>query len=557
MPKRTVVEIPQEAHAQRLAALRRARYGYVLALHLVLLCAAGRNPTDLAAVLFCSRSSVYRMVRAYRAGPLGLEPAADGRLSPPVRTTVLVPTLRRSLRALLKAPPRAFGWCRTRWSCATLAATLQTKRGMTVSAETRRRWVHEVDWVWKRAKLVAKDDDLQRVDRLARIRVVYAQLRLCEALVCADEREIHLLPKVGYAGMPKGSQLEVRTPGQHQKDYLAGALDLPTGTLPHGVGPRKTNALCRNLLTQLDARYPADRYTQRYVVVAHYTIHQAKAVAQWLATHPRVTLLWLPTYCPRANPIARAFGDVHDGCTRNHQRKRLPELVAEVEDHGHLNGPWQYKLSDLYYEAAVTAAVEKIATEEHATAAACVYQSHVDRFSRKGRPPSGAVWRGGVPRLVPGGGGSPGVGPATKGLDQPASKGPRARSGLFSLMGYSRLSTEAAKPPARADPKHRRITPSRPENTPTGAVRLGSAAPAWAGATSEWCPRPWMPHILHRHTHMQYWVTCGRGCWGISVVKAKSTRSLSSRPPHVGHASSVTLTSTGGSVIASGGGAPR
>ena len=32
-----------------LAALRRARYGYLLALHILLLCAAGRNPTEIAA----------------------------------------------------------------------------------------------------------------------------------------------------------------------------------------------------------------------------------------------------------------------------------------------------------------------------------------------------------------------------------------------------------------------------------------------------------------------------------------------------------------------------
>jgi putative transposase len=370
MPTHTIVDIPQEEQAQMLAALRRARYGYLLALHILLLSAAGRTPTDIAAVLFCSRSSVYRTVRAYRAGTLGLKPDDDGRLRPPIRTTMLVSTLRRSLLALLKAPPRAYGWCRTRWSCATLAATLQTKRGITVSAETMRRWVHEVGWVWKRAKLVAKDDDPQRVDRLARIRFVYEQLRLREALVFADELDIHLLPKVGYAWMPQGSQLEVMTPGQNQKHDLAGALDLTTGTLHHCLGPRKTNALFRDLLTQLEVRYPTDCYTRLYVVVDNDKIHKAKAVEPWLATHPRVTLLFLPTYCPRANPIERAFGDVHDCCTRNHQRKRLPELVADVEDHVRLNGPWQYKLSDLSYQPAVTAAVETIAAKEHAMAAA-------------------------------------------------------------------------------------------------------------------------------------------------------------------------------------------
>ena len=137
-----------------------------------------------------------------------------------------------------------------------------------------RRWVHEVGWVWKRAKLVAKDDDPQRVERLARIRRVYEQLRLWEALVFA------------------------------------------------------------------------------------------KAVEQWLAEHPRVTRLFLPTYCPRANPIERACGDVHDLCTRNHTRTRLPDLVADVGEHLHVNGPRPYKLSEIYDDPAITAAVERMAMEK-------------------------------------------------------------------------------------------------------------------------------------------------------------------------------------------------
>jgi putative transposase len=370
MPNSTFVEISPEEQAEMLAALRRARYGYLLALHILLLCAAGRTPTDIAAVLFCSRSSVYRTVRAYRKGALGWEHDAQGRLVSPMRATVLLPTLRRSLVALLKATPRAYGWCRTRWSCATLALTLRDIRGLTASAETVRRWVHEVGWVWKRSKLVAKDDDPRRVERLARIRFIFEQLTGDEAMVFADELDIHLLPKVGYAWMPQGTQMTVMTPGTNEKHYLAGALDLATGTLLHCVAAHKTNALFRDLLSCLDACYPAERYTRLYVVVDNYTIHHAKAVEQWLAAHPRFTLLWLPTYGPRANPIERAFGDVHDLCTRNHTRKRLRDLVADVEAHLHLNGPWQYRLSELYYEPAVTAAVEKIAAEEHTKVAA-------------------------------------------------------------------------------------------------------------------------------------------------------------------------------------------
>lgn len=36
MPRSTVLDIPPEEYAQMLAALRRARYGYLLALHILL-----------------------------------------------------------------------------------------------------------------------------------------------------------------------------------------------------------------------------------------------------------------------------------------------------------------------------------------------------------------------------------------------------------------------------------------------------------------------------------------------------------------------------------------
>jgi hypothetical protein len=65
MPNGTFVDLPPEKQAQMLAAPRCARYGYLLALQVLLLCAAGRTPAAIAAYLFCSRSSVYRTVCKY------------------------------------------------------------------------------------------------------------------------------------------------------------------------------------------------------------------------------------------------------------------------------------------------------------------------------------------------------------------------------------------------------------------------------------------------------------------------------------------------------------
>src|SRR5262249_3030598 len=132
VPSTTLLEMPPEEQAQMRTILRRTRYGYLLAFRVLLLCAAGRNPTEIAAFLVCSRSSVYRIVCAYRTGNLGVRIEQDGQLSIAVQSTILMPWLTRSLDALLKKAPRVYGWCRTRRSCAALAATLRTKHGLKV-----------------------------------------------------------------------------------------------------------------------------------------------------------------------------------------------------------------------------------------------------------------------------------------------------------------------------------------------------------------------------------------------------------------------------------------
>ena len=96
MPRTTIIEMAPEEQAHILAAVRRARHGYVLALQILLLCAAQRTPTEIAAVLFCSRSTVYRVVKAYRAGQVGgtwRRQRRAGRAGPLRRLTGLAPAL--------------------------------------------------------------------------------------------------------------------------------------------------------------------------------------------------------------------------------------------------------------------------------------------------------------------------------------------------------------------------------------------------------------------------------------------------------------------------------
>ena len=354
MPTSIVSTLSSDEQARLRSFLRASRYGWILMLEIVLLTSAGYSPSAVSQVLFCSRSSVYRCLRRFQKHRAAI---LSGDSLPPRRATSVPPLLRRCLLALAKRAPSAYGWCRTRWSCAALAAQLALTHGIAVSAETVRRWLHVCDWVWKRTKLRARDDDPDRNEKLARIRLALQQMRADTALLFADEMDLELLPKVGAQWMPKAMQVEVWTPGKNQKCALAGALDIRSGRLLHEVGAKKNTDLFLRLLERLDALYDSSRVRRMIVVADNYGVHRAKRVQRWVAAHPRFELLFLPRYCPEANPIERVFGDVHDHCTRNHRRKRLRDLVSDVRRYVVEQGPWRYQIPSIYAEKEVTEAL--------------------------------------------------------------------------------------------------------------------------------------------------------------------------------------------------------
>src|ERR687884_145116 len=140
MPSQIVVELSSTEQARLRQQMRRFRLLCpLLRLHILLLLAQHRSPTEIADWLLCSRSSIYEVAACWRQG---WRPGQIQETAQPHSVMSLVPSLRRSLLVLLRTPPAVEGWCRVRWSCATLALSLQARRSLTVSAETVRRWLH-------------------------------------------------------------------------------------------------------------------------------------------------------------------------------------------------------------------------------------------------------------------------------------------------------------------------------------------------------------------------------------------------------------------------------
>jgi hypothetical protein len=102
---------------------------------------------------------------------------------------------------------------------------------------------------------------------------------------------------------------------------LRAARDGVTGTLQSVISERKNRWLFIERWRVIEQACPDTQCVKSYVSRTTTGGTKAKAVALWLAQHPRFELVCVPGDCPRANPIERAFGDVPDKCTRNHNRR--------------------------------------------------------------------------------------------------------------------------------------------------------------------------------------------------------------------------------------------
>jgi hypothetical protein len=123
----------------------------------------------------------------------------------------------------------------------------------------------------------------------------------------------------------------------------------------HRTGARKNRFLFLDLLRALARISPGVSFRRVSVGADHYRIHTAGDVRRWLARHPRLVLLWLPRYCPQANPIEPILGDRHDQIPRHHRHHTLPPLWAEAQRYWRPRAhPGQ--LPSIYHERAVESA---------------------------------------------------------------------------------------------------------------------------------------------------------------------------------------------------------
>jgi transposase len=298
----------------------------------------GRTGRETAAVLGVCNTTVYRVAARFRE--YGEASLWDGRKDngrPKLDADYL-----GLLDEVVRSKPADHGCRRPTWTRELLVETMRRKTGIRIHVTTMSRALATIEarrgkprprvaCPWHPARKTRRLNELQRLaESVSRSR---GSRR--DVLVYEDEVDIHLNPKIGLDWMGKGQQKEVLTPGQNEKRYLAGALDVRTGLLHWVEGDQKTSWLFMDLLKKLTIVYAKARTI--HVILDNYGIHSSEVIGIALCHFAlRIRLHFLPPYCPDHNRIERVWQDLHANVTRNHERRTMTELMRDVRHYMHI-----------------------------------------------------------------------------------------------------------------------------------------------------------------------------------------------------------------------------
>ena len=149
--------------------------------HVVLLAAAGWSYRQMRQVLFASNDLIADSLTRFRQG--GIAALMEQRS---VACRVVPHWLLRVVDWVRNHTPQDFSYFRSRWSCQTLAELLWWEEGVRRSAETVRRGLRRLGYVWRRPRPAVGPSDPDYAQKLGRIRRLLENLSPREVAVFQD-----------------------------------------------------------------------------------------------------------------------------------------------------------------------------------------------------------------------------------------------------------------------------------------------------------------------------------------------------------------------------------
>lgn len=314
----------QEAERRELKRLARRAVGRVSErVHMVLLADRGYHAAQIATIFECSETTVRQWLTRFEIdGVAGLRDLP--RSGRPRKADAAA---REQIRQAIDRPPPAAGYGFGSWSVVTLCGHLAERLGLTLSRTTVRRVLVGLEYRWRRPKHVLPEDPAARAKMWALCeRVLHAPANA--VILCQDECDVHLVPVLRAMWMRTGQQAQIPTPGTNRKVAVFGALEPGTGRWTYQLYWRKGSIEFLHFLDQVLAAYPSQPIL---LILDNASFHKARPVATWLRQHPRLELLFLPTYSGhRHNPVEKVWWRLKDRVAANRLHGSLDDLVAAI-----------------------------------------------------------------------------------------------------------------------------------------------------------------------------------------------------------------------------------
>jgi transposase len=298
----------------------------------VLAVAKGQPRSQVALFYDTTAASVGAWVTRYRAHGLAALEIQPGRGRPRQVDEV-------QLRDYALQSPRNFGIPRSRWTLQLLAETVPSLQGFTATGVHHALRRAGLSWKRGQAWLLSPDPEFKK-----KRQVIGAALE--HATRYPQQVRVLFQDEVSFYRQPSQARLWFGT-GRRQPPLAwsqrANTLVRVTGTLDALSGQTQYLSASRiNVKTllrsyrELLAQYP--QALLLYLVQDNWPVHRHREVLAFLAAHPRLQVLFLPTYAPRLNPIEKLWRwakqnlcHAHPFCDDFTEYKRqLQALLAEA-----------------------------------------------------------------------------------------------------------------------------------------------------------------------------------------------------------------------------------
>ena len=311
----------ESAEFQRRASARNGRADSARHARLILLLADGLTWAEIRAKLDCSDSFIARWSQRFAAERLaGLFARHAGRERYKVTDSIEARVLARTTK---HTPADGF----THWSSRKLAAELGG--GISHMTVTRIWAKHSIKPHRLEGYLASNDPDFE--SKVADVIGLYSNPPQHAAVFCVDEKTaIQALD-------PKDPVLPL-SPGRaerHGFEYfrhgtlsLYAAFNTKTGEVLGKTGARHTSAEFVAFLTDIVANKP--RGKEIHVIADNLSAHKTKAVAAFLADHPKVQMYFTPTYSSWLNQVELWFAKIERDVIARGVFTSLPDLKRKL-----------------------------------------------------------------------------------------------------------------------------------------------------------------------------------------------------------------------------------